>query len=111
MLDIVSEIQNIIDQNKVVVFSTSTCPHCDTAKKIFQEMNIDYEVVQIDRSPYWITGYKMATNHRTVPCIYVNNQKIGGCSELRESIECGEFDGILKAADIKYSPYVIPERV
>ena len=105
-MEIVSDLQQTIANNKVVVFSSETCPHCVTAKDILGSMNIDFEVVDVKSSPGMIPAFKQVTNHRTIPCIYVNQEKIGGCSDLKNLIESGHIKKIFEAADIKYTPYL-----
>lgn len=36
---------------KVELYSASFCSNCDTLKKIFNEINIDYDIIDIDAQP------------------------------------------------------------
>lgn len=42
------QVQSIIDENKVVVFSKSYCPYCRQTKSTLDELNADYKVVELD---------------------------------------------------------------
>lgn len=41
-------VKSEIDQNCVVVFSKSFCPYCKATKNTFQNMGIDFKVIELD---------------------------------------------------------------
>ncbi|XP_012934368.1 glutaredoxin 2 isoform X4 [Heterocephalus glaber] len=80
----VNQIQETISDNCVVIFSKTSCSYCTMAKKIFQDMNVNYKVVELDMleygSQFQDALYKM-TGERTVPRIFVNGTFIGGATD------------------------------
>ena len=47
-------VDNAIKDNKVVVFSKSTCIACNTAKEVLKKYNLskdEYKVIEIDKRP------------------------------------------------------------
>ncbi|XP_012372589.1 glutaredoxin-2, mitochondrial-like [Octodon degus] len=75
-----NQIQEIISDNCVLIFSKTSCSYCTMAKKIFYDLNINYKVMELDvleyGSQFQDALYKM-TGERTVPRIFVNETFIG----------------------------------
>ncbi|KAI1236598.1 hypothetical protein IHE44_0014851 [Lamprotornis superbus] len=46
----VNQIQDIISQNCVVIFSKTTCPYCKMAKNLFESLNVNYTAVELDKN-------------------------------------------------------------
>jgi protein-disulfide isomerase len=44
-----TNVDNLIKQNKVIVFSKTTCPYCDKTKELFKSLKIDYLSIELDR--------------------------------------------------------------
>lgn len=42
-------VDNLIKQNKVIVFSKTTCPYCDKVKELFKNLKIEYVTIELDR--------------------------------------------------------------
>ena len=48
--DVKCEIQSLIDQKPVIMFSKTYCPYCTRAKNIFKDLGVtDMEVVELDK--------------------------------------------------------------
>ena len=41
-------VQSEIENNCVVIFSKSHCPHCRVCKNTFQKLGVDYKVIELD---------------------------------------------------------------
>ena len=92
------EIKDVIENNKVVVFSKSYCPFCRQAKMTFNSIsNLDYKVVEMDDGNHegWQafiadlarrTAIERAANNNTksVPQIFINQKYVGGAEDLAE---------------------------
>ncbi|KAB1258837.1 Glutaredoxin-2; mitochondrial [Camelus dromedarius] len=80
----VTQIQETISDNCVVIFSKTSCSYCTMAKKLFHDMNVHYKVVELDMleygSQFQDALYRM-TGERTVPRIFVNGTFIGGATD------------------------------
>ena len=67
------------------IFSTGTCPICDKTKQLLNKWGITYEEVRIDTNMDGRREFIEKTNGaRTVPQITINDEWIGGFSELTE---------------------------
>lgn len=46
-----TEIDNLIGENKVMVFSKSYCPYCTRAKEAIRAQGVSYHAIELDVSP------------------------------------------------------------
>jgi len=44
-------IKNLVRQNCVVIFSTTTCPYCRMAKDVFSRLDVSVKVVELNQMP------------------------------------------------------------
>ena len=42
-------VENYIKNNKVMVFSKTTCPFCTKIKNLFEQMKVKIEVLELDQ--------------------------------------------------------------
>ncbi|EEA27536.1 Glutaredoxin [Talaromyces marneffei ATCC 18224] len=78
--------QNIIDENKVVVFSKSYCPYCKSTKSLLTSLGAQYYVLELDQVDDGAAiqdALEEITSQRSVPNIFINKQHIGGNSDLQ----------------------------
>jgi glutaredoxin 3 len=73
------DLDTIISDNKVVIFSTSNCPFCTVAKKIIEKHTTSYK-----EEPYkhiyhdWIVA---KTGRTSLPAVFINGEYVGGCND------------------------------
>jgi glutaredoxin len=72
---------------KAIVWSKDNCTFCDQAKALLQQRNIAYEERKIGYGYSREDLLEAVPTARTVPQIFVNNNHIGGFTELRKYIE------------------------
>ena len=72
---------------KAIVWSKDQCPYCVQAKALLESRGIEYEERNINNG--WDKEDLMAAvpNARTVPQIFLDEQLIGGFTELRKHFE------------------------
>ena len=70
-----------------IVWSKYNCPYCDQAKALLTQKGIKYEERKIGDGYTREELLEAVPNARTVPQIFINNQLIGGFTELRRHIE------------------------
>lgn len=75
----------------IKIYSTQSCPYCVRAKNYFSQNGLSYEEIDLTGNFEEIDRMKNKTGHRTVPMIFVNDQFIGGYSDMMEKIESGEL--------------------
>ena len=83
--------------SRVTVYSTANCPICVKAKSMLSKWNIDYSEIRIDIDDDTLKAFRDATlGARTVPQIVIDDNLIGGFSELTELHMDGELDELMK---------------
>lgn len=69
--------------NNVSIYTKTGCPFCVIALKWFDKHKIDYKETVLDNDHKRIEFYESIGNGvSTVPQIFINNNRIGGYSEL-----------------------------
>ena len=66
-----------------IIYTSSVCPYCQSAKRLLTEKNIDFEEVGLDDKP----DLRMELSEkfkgwRTVPMIVLDGEFIGGYTDL-----------------------------
>ena len=70
--------------NKVEVYSKPNCPHCDRAKSLLHAKGVDYVEFDISDDEARTLEMMQRSQQRTVPQIFINNESVGGFSQLAE---------------------------
>jgi len=70
-----------------IVWSKDNCAFCDQAKALLEQRNIAYEERKIGHGYTREDLLEAVPTARTVPQIFVNNNHVGGFTELRKYIE------------------------
>jgi glutaredoxin 3 len=78
---------NIGNRMKAIVWSKHNCPYCDQAKALLTQRNIAYEERKIGDGYTREDLLESVPNARTVPQIFINNQLVGGFTELKTYLE------------------------
>ena len=80
---------------KIIIYGTTWCPSCVSAKRFFDEMDVDYDEINIEQEGVSREKLKEITGGHTVPQIVINNQCIGGYTELVALNQSGKLKEIL----------------
>ncbi|XP_009590097.1 uncharacterized protein LOC107776599 [Nicotiana tabacum] len=92
-------VQNVIYSNKIAIFSKSYCPYCKRAKHIFNELQEQPFVVELDLRD---DGGRIQdvlldlVGRSTVPQVFVNGKHIGGSEDLQNAVKNGQLQSLLK---------------
>lgn len=94
-------IQDLIDQNKVVLFMKGTrhFPQCGFSGAVVQMLNgakAKYETVNVLADPSIREGIKEFASWPTIPQLYVGGKFVGGCDIVRELSTRGELAAMLQ---------------
>ena len=68
--------------DKVILYSADWCSSCVSAKRFLEEKNIPYEEINIDRQGISRSRLIELTGRLAIPTIVVNENVIGGYTEL-----------------------------
>ena len=79
----------------IKIYGTTWCPACVSAKKFFDELGLDYEEVNIEDKGMSREALAELTGGHTVPQIVINDNCIGGFSDLMMLNQAGELKNIL----------------
>lgn len=66
------------NQPRVVIFTTSTCSWCNTAKKYLKQNKIVFKEINISKDPQGARDIVQRTGQQAVPVILVNNRPVIG---------------------------------
>ena len=79
---------------KILVFSADYCGYCQKAKELLEAEGVEYNVID---APSNKMLFLERTNHaRTIPQIFINDELIGGYTELKALVDSGEFKRIVE---------------
>ena len=77
---------------KVVIYSKTYCPFCVRAKSLLSSKGVDFEEIMVDSKPELFAELKAKTGMMTVPQIFINDELVGGYTELAALDDSGELD-------------------
>ncbi len=81
---------------QIKIIKKNPCPYCDRAKAFLDGKGLKYEVLDLTDQPEELMAWKQKTGWSTVPMIFINNELIGGYTDLKALDEDGKLDALLK---------------
>ena len=60
---------------KLVVYSSTWCPDCVQAKRFLDEHDVEYEVIEIDKTPGAAEELETRTGKRGIPYFVIDDKK------------------------------------
>jgi len=100
MTSVHDQIQQLISNNKVVLFMKGTAdfPQCGFSGKvahILKSLGVSYKDVNVLASDEMRQGIKDFAQWPTIPQLYINGEFIGGCDIVTQLYESGELQKML----------------
>jgi len=91
-----ADIKKIITANPIVIFGKGEkdqlfCGFTAQVQTLFDELGLDYEMVNILNDQSLRTEMKVFSDWPTFPQIYLNGQFLGGCDIVLEMQANGQF--------------------
>ena len=72
---------------KIVVYSKSACPQCESAKMLLKNKALAFEEIRIDDEAERMAFYeKCGPAVRQMPQIFINEQRVGGLNGLQAAL-------------------------
>lgn len=72
---------------KIVVYSKSACPQCETAKMLLKSRSLAFEEIRIDDEAQRLAFYeKCGPSVRQMPQVFINDQRVGGVAGLQAAL-------------------------
>ena len=81
---------------RVRMYTTAYCPYCINAKRLLKKEGIAFVDHDVSRDRALRSKIASQTGHRTVPMIFVDDEFVGGYTELVEFRRQGGLDGLAK---------------
>lgn len=91
-------IERTIHENKVVIFSKTTCQPCKNTKNLFNELGqlfVDIDLEKRSDANDIFAELKKITGINTVPKVFINGKYVGGSSHVKLLNETGELERLL----------------
>jgi len=107
MSDINKQLDEIIKNNKVVLFMKGTpdMPQCGfsmAVANVLKHLEVKFTGINVLDDEEVRNGIKEYSNWPTIPQLYVNEEFVGGCDIVREMFEKKELKELLKKNNIQY---------
>lgn len=81
---------------KIVIYTADNCPYCIIAKKLLDSKGLSYSEINIaNDSEKRKALMQKSGGQRTVPQIFINDQHIGGYSDLSKLSIQGKLEKML----------------
>lgn len=81
---------------EVKIYRTNYCPYCDMAERLFSQLGVSVEKIDVTHDADKRKELVATTGQRTVPQIFIDGASIGGYSDARELHAKGELQKMLK---------------
>jgi glutaredoxin 3 len=66
----------------IIIYTTQTCMYCNLAKKLLKEKELSFKEINIETDINIFKNLIIKTKQKTVPQIFINENFIGGYTEL-----------------------------
>ncbi|THH02808.1 hypothetical protein EW145_g6704 [Phellinidium pouzarii] len=98
--DVKAFVNNVIESNRIAVFSKSYCPYCRNAKSLLHDTygGVPATVLELDQRDDGndIQDYLLEkTGQRTVPSIFIDQRHIGGSNDLAKLENEGNLNDLI----------------
>jgi len=82
---------------RIQLYTARWCGYCVHAKALLESRGLEFEEVNLDDDPAFRQRIHDLTGNWTVPQILIDDQPIGGYTELWRLDRAGALDGLLAA--------------
>lgn len=79
----------------VKIYRTQYCPYCNMAERLFDELGVEYEEIDVTHDDKKRAELVETTGMRTVPQIFIKGEPVGGYTDVRALQESGELAEML----------------
>ena len=69
---------------KIIIYTTSTCPYCVRAKALLDRKGVAYQEINAEDQKVREEMTQKTGGKRTVPQIFIGDFHVGGCDDLYE---------------------------
>jgi glutaredoxin 3 len=97
-MSVIDDINTLVKQNDVVVFSKSFCPFCAKTKALFKDMSVNAKVMELDLmsdGDVYQSELAKMTGQKTVPNVFVKGSHLGGNDDTQKAKASGKLAELL----------------
>jgi len=80
---------------KIEIYSSAICPYCVMAKQLLDRKGVTYDEIRVDLDPSKRKEMMEKSRQRTVPQIFINNEAVGGYTDLVALNQSKRLDSLL----------------
>lgn len=80
---------------KVTIYTKPSCFYCIRAKSLLDDMKINYSEIDLSNNKAKHKELMDQTGSKTVPLIFINDDYIGGCTDMLKMAEEGTLEKML----------------
>ena len=77
------------------MYSTRFCPYCMRARQLLQAKGVEPVEIAVDHEPDKRAEMQLRTGRSSVPQIFIDDQHVGGYTDLWRLGQSGELDVLL----------------
>jgi glutaredoxin 3 len=81
---------------EIVVYTTPWCGYCAAAKELLKNKNVAFEEIDVSMDAELRAEMTKKSGGTTVPQVFINNQSVGGFSDISALDKQGKLDALLK---------------
>ena len=82
--------------SKVIIYRTNYCGYCDMAKRLFAQLGVEFQEIDVTSDPKMrLKLVEMTGGRRTVPQIFIDGVSIGGYTDAAALHRNGELEAML----------------
>jgi glutaredoxin 3 len=82
----------------VAIYTTPWCPYCHRAKALLARKGVAFDEIDAEGRPDLRRWLMSASGQDTVPQVFINNQPVGGYSDIANLDRTGKLDAKLAEA-------------
>ncbi len=81
---------------EIKIYRTTYCGYCDMAKRLFNDLGVEFEEIDVTHDPDMRQKLvQMTGGRRTVPQIFIDGVAVGGYTDVAALQRSGELDEML----------------
>lgn len=80
---------------KIKIVKKNPCPYCDRAITLLDNKGLKYEIIDLTDRLDELQTWKDKTGWKTVPMIFINDELVGGYTDLKTLDEEGKLDSMV----------------
>jgi len=97
----VNDFQDLTGRNRVMMFSSTHCPYCKTAKQTFDSLGTNYQSYEVNKEgaqgKMMMNVVQGVTGLRQVPAIFICGQQVpGGGVGVKQLAQTGQLGDMLR---------------